>query len=368
MGIDEAKQLISDGAQLFKEGNLDGAVEKLKAALEEDPASAQAHSYLGAVYARKGEMPLSVEQFQAAVDIDPDSASHTFNLGQAMETSGNKMRAQALYEKALALDPKYARAQQRLEALTGKPVAAPAPSAPSRPVPAPPAPAPAQVVPPAAARTVSAPAGPPAAPWENQPARPLAGPPPAAGSSQGYSAPPPPMPVAKSGQVSLLEHKVQSGARWFYWVVGLSLINTVIALANMSIHFALGLGVTSIFDAILSAAAEHGAMGKAAIICVPVNLAILGVYGALGYCASKRMQWAFIVGLVLYSLDTALIVLSLFAGSMMFIGLIIHVVALVAIAGGIKASGQLKQVEQQMQMQARAQAYQQNQAPRPPLK
>lgn len=136
--MDDVKQLISDGVQLFKDGKLDEAIAKLKAAVEEDPSSVQAHSYLGAAYARNGENPASVEQFQAAVDLDPQSAVHTFNLGQAFETAGSKPRAQALYEKALALDPKYARAKQRRDALTGGPKPAPAPPAPA----APPAPTP----------------------------------------------------------------------------------------------------------------------------------------------------------------------------------------------------------------------------------
>lgn len=163
--MDEVKQLISEGAQLFKDGKLDEAIAKLKAALGLDPSSVQAHSYLGACYAKAGDHLSSVEQFQAAVDIDPDSAAHTFNLGQAFETSGNKIRAQALYEKALALDGNYARAQQRLDALTGKPAAPPRPAAPP-PAPTPP---PAQTVsmpvgPPPAATQIGQPYSPPSAP------------------------------------------------------------------------------------------------------------------------------------------------------------------------------------------------------------
>lgn len=153
MATDELKQLLGEGAQLFKDGKLDEAIIKLKAAVEADPSSVQAHSYLGAAYASDGQHPASVEQFQAVVDLDPDSPVHNFNLGQAFETAGSRPRAITLYQKALALDPKYARAQQRLDALTGRPVApaAPAASAPSAPPSAPPQGAPRPMAPPAAA-------------------------------------------------------------------------------------------------------------------------------------------------------------------------------------------------------------------------
>ena len=144
--MDDAKQLIEEGAQLFKDGKLDEAIGKLKAAVAADPSSVQAHSYLGAAYASDKQHPEAIEQFQAAVDLNPNSAVHTFNLAQAYENAGSKPRAQALYEKALELDPKYARAQQRLQALTGQsfapprqtmrsaaPVSAPKPAAPAAP-------------------------------------------------------------------------------------------------------------------------------------------------------------------------------------------------------------------------------------------
>lgn len=121
----DALQLVSEGAQLFKEGKLQEAIAKLKAAVEADASNVQAHSYLGAAYASKGEHPASIEQFQAALDLDPTRAIHSFNLGQAYENSGNKQRAQDFYKAALAIDPQYARAQQRLDALTSTPAPAP---------------------------------------------------------------------------------------------------------------------------------------------------------------------------------------------------------------------------------------------------
>lgn len=183
MSMEEVRQLISEGVQLLKDGKLDEAIAKLKEAVDLDPSSVQAHAYLGAAYARDGQGPASVEQFQAAVDLDPDNPVHTFNLGQAFEVAGSKPRAMQLYEKALALDPKYSKAQQRLDALTGKNKPSAAPAAPPAAVPA----APAQAAAPTTSiPTVGAPR--PAPP----PAAPLGGPPQygAAPAQTQYGAPP----------------------------------------------------------------------------------------------------------------------------------------------------------------------------------
>lgn len=350
--MDDVKQLIGEGVQLFKDSKLDEAIAKLKAAIEEDPSSVQAHSYLGAAYARNGENPASVEQFQAAVDLDPQSAVNTFNLGQAYQTAGSKPRAQALYEKALALDPKYARAKQRLDALAG----VPAPKPEATPAPTPP-PAQTQAMPsapPPGVTQMPAAAAPLAGPPQYTGPSPY-GPPPQAGVAPGYAAAATPgPPTATSEKISKLEARVRSGGRWFYWIAGLSLANTVIALVNGGIGgFALGLGVTFILDNVMCGAKEFNIPANLALLCIPVNLVIAGIYAALGYFACKTTRWAFIVGLVLYSLDTLLIVLSLLGGSMLFISALIHVVALVAIAGGIGASGQLVQIRRQMEAYAR---------------
>ncbi len=174
MSTDEVRQLLGEGAQLMKEGKLGEAIAKLKSAADLDPSSVQARSYLGAAYARDGQGPASVEQFQAAVDLDPDNPVHNFNLGQAFEVAGSKPRAMQLYEKALALDPKYAKARQRLDALTGG--NKPAPTAAAA------APAATQMSGIPGVPAVQQPAGPP-------PAAPVGGPPQYGAAPTQYGAP-----------------------------------------------------------------------------------------------------------------------------------------------------------------------------------
>ena len=42
--------------------------------------------------------------------------------------------------------------------------------------------------------------------------------------------------------------QLKSGASWFYWIAGLSLINSISAASGSSWRFIVGLGITQIFD------------------------------------------------------------------------------------------------------------------------
>src|SRR5512138_3090367 len=62
--------------------------------------------------------------------------------------------------------------------------------------------------------------------------------------SPGASLPAPP------AELMALDARIKSGAAWFYWIAGLSLINSVAALSGSKWGFILGLGITQVFDAI----------------------------------------------------------------------------------------------------------------------
>ncbi|MCK4829211.1 hypothetical protein KA005_76515, partial [bacterium] len=46
------------------------------------------------------------------------------------------------------------------------------------------------------------------------------------------------------------EKQLKSGANWFFWIAGLSLVNTIVFLFDGSIYFVVGLGITQIVDGI----------------------------------------------------------------------------------------------------------------------
>ena len=84
----------------------------------------------------------------------------------------------------------------------------------------------------------------------------------------------------------------------FFVIAGLSALNTVLLLANAPFVMALGLAVTRI--------RPEGQMGAVLVI----NAIAIGIFVALGFFASRGSKAAFLVGLLLYAGDTALLLLS----------------------------------------------------------
>ncbi len=145
-----------------------------------------------------------------------------------------------------------------------------------------------------------------------------------------------------SNRSALLQARVRNGAGWFYWIAGLSALSMVINLFGGSYFSATGLGVISIAGFI---AKEAGAIGI--IICGIFSLFVIGIYVLFGVFAMKRHLWAFITGLVLYGLDTLLVLLfAILSHGSLLIALLIHVYAWYAILRGCIAGTQLSRLEE----------------------
>jgi len=109
-----------------------------------------------------------------------------------------------------------------------------------------------------------------------------------------------------------LEQATAGGANWFYWIAGLSLVNSVITVFGGGWGFIVGLGFTQIIDAIGMAIAEEmgsGAATAAKVIALVGSVLVSGVFVVFGYFAGKRQNWAFIVGMVIYAFDGVLFLL-----------------------------------------------------------
>jgi len=84
----------------------------------------------------------------------------------------------------------------------------------------------------------------------------------------------------------------------FFIIAGFSAINTVLTLASAPFVMAIGLAVTRI-----RAEGEMGAV-------LAINAVAIGIFVALGFFASRGSKAAFLIGLLLYAGDTALLLLS----------------------------------------------------------
>jgi hypothetical protein len=136
----------------------------------------------------------------------------------------------------------------------------------------------------------------------------------------------------------ILESHVKGGASWFYWIAGLSIINSVIALSGSQWHFIAGLGITEIIDYI-----AKGAGGAGTIVAIMLDAFAAGMFVMFGVFSSKRQNWAFIIGMTFYGLDALILILGQF-----WLGIAFHAYVLYRIFLGMKAANQLAELEKTM--------------------
>lgn len=136
-----------------------------------------------------------------------------------------------------------------------------------------------------------------------------------------------------------LDRKFRNGANWFYWIAGLSLINSVIVLFGGSWAFIFGLGTTQVVDAMAVAAVEEfptsGWMIKGGAFMI--SLLLLGVAVVFGVLSNKGIAPVFIIGIVIYCVDGLLFLLALDV-----LGLAFHGLAIYQMIAGYQALVQLK--------------------------
>jgi hypothetical protein len=132
-----------------------------------------------------------------------------------------------------------------------------------------------------------------------------------------------------------LESQLRSGANWFYWIAGLSLVNTVSLLIGWNWSFVVGLGLTQFIDGVALGVSGYFD-GAAAVIVqaagVFLDLLVAGIFVLFGVFANKRHRWSFIAGMSLYAVDGVLCLLLqdyLTAG--------VHLIALLGIYAGYSA-------------------------------
>lgn len=137
-----------------------------------------------------------------------------------------------------------------------------------------------------------------------------------------------------------LRRQISSGANWFYWIAGLSLVNSVISLFEGNWSFAVGLGITQIFDGIARAAVEEGVGNWIKYVFFTLDLIAAAVFAIFGVFANRAQSWAFVTGMILFALDGAIL---LFFGDVL--GIIIHALALYFLVRGLLAARQSNQFQ-----------------------
>ncbi len=143
-----------------------------------------------------------------------------------------------------------------------------------------------------------------------------------------------------------LEAKMKSGGSWFYWIAGLSAINSAIYLFGGEVAFLAGLGFTLMADALVDAAIDSGLPSGVKAVAIIFNFILVAMFALFGYYANKRFAVAFIVGIVIYVLDALLLLLL---GS--FFSAAFHAFALFFIIRGFLACRKLNASQESVPFQ-----------------
>ena len=134
--------------------------------------------------------------------------------------------------------------------------------------------------------------------------------------------------------------KFKIGANWFFWIAGLSVINTIILLSGGRWNFIFGLGITQIVDSIgIELAKEIGNAGY--VIVFVLDIIAIGIFIFFGIFARKKYNWAFIIGMIIYALYGLLFLLV-----RDFLGIGFHAFLLFFIYGGFKANKMLSEIDE----------------------
>jgi len=122
--------------------------------------------------------------------------------------------------------------------------------------------------------------------------------------------------------------QARAGAKWFYWIAGLSMINSLVVLRGGNLHFVVGLGITSVVDGLAKRVGDAGP-----VLDLVISGSMATIFVLIGRFAVKTRKWAFVSGMALYATDGLLL---LTARNYLAVG--VHVFALYAIYRGYRAA------------------------------
>ncbi|MEA5077760.1 MAG: hypothetical protein VB013_04245 [Anaerolineaceae bacterium] len=128
------------------------------------------------------------------------------------------------------------------------------------------------------------------------------------------------------------DSKFKNAIGWFYWIGGLSFINSILALVKSTFSFIFGLGITQLVDGIAIGATER-IQSETKIFYVfslVISLIFSGLFVLFGYLGNKKKKGAIITGIILYGLDA---ILCLVLGA--YLDGLFHVWALVGLISGL---------------------------------
>jgi type II protein arginine methyltransferase len=115
-----AETEFAAGNALVQRGDLAGAADAYRRAVERDRRHALAFANLGNVQRLLGDAAAAEKSHRAALRLEPNRAAFHYNLGRALEALKRRADAAEAYRRALALDPALGPAHNNLALLLGE--------------------------------------------------------------------------------------------------------------------------------------------------------------------------------------------------------------------------------------------------------
>jgi hypothetical protein len=109
-----------------------------------------------------------------------------------------------------------------------------------------------------------------------------------------------------------LTNRIKSGIGWFYWIAGLSLVNSVLFLLGATFSSVVGLAATLVIDAFMTGVAKGIGSDIGLVFRVVgfvIDLIIAGIFIGIGYLGVKRFRWVVVLGMVFYLIDALIYLL-----------------------------------------------------------
>lgn len=134
-----------------------------------------------------------------------------------------------------------------------------------------------------------------------------------------------------------LQNELNKSVSWFYWIGGLSIINTLIIQFNGDVSFIVGLGITQFFDGIALALKQEAVVGEwISYIVLGTNILISLGFFLFGIAGKNLKKGVYIVGMILYGMDALL-----FLAVADYLSLGFHIFALYFLVKGIGKMNEL---------------------------
>jgi hypothetical protein len=140
----------------------------------------------------------------------------------------------------------------------------------------------------------------------------------------------------------VLQARVDRSARWFYWIAGLTVVNSVCVMMKAQLYFPVGLGITQGIEGLvvyLANEVSHQYWGIAQAIGLVFGVLTAGICAGFGELSRRRSIW-FVVGMSLYALDGLL-----YLAVNDWIGVGMHLFVLYFMYLGLRAAGTLNKLK-----------------------